>query len=163
MQAGLSYVSDDWTYISQHGDHLLAHGMETPIKLLPDAVTHYPQLKEHPLTISLNGELAYEVAPEALGGQVSLWCEPKWCLFLERSSRAAISFTPMNREKVRFGIHSGVERLPEQLAEAANVRSQIIEHVAYLPSWKFAYRDSPKVAAEKILRFLANQRQAVIA
>src|SRR5260370_19696092 len=57
-EAGFNYVSDDWTYISQHRDGIVAHGTSAPVKLLPDAVRHFQSLQGHSLQTSMNGELA---------------------------------------------------------------------------------------------------------
>src|SRR5258708_3882562 len=43
-RSGFSLVSDDWTYISQEADGLTAHGINAPVKLLPDAIQHFPEL-----------------------------------------------------------------------------------------------------------------------
>ncbi len=56
--AGFNYVSDDWTYISQRCDSIVAHGTSAPVKLLPDAVKHFPNLQRYSLQTSMNGELA---------------------------------------------------------------------------------------------------------
>ena len=45
-RCGLSLVSDDWTYISEEADGLIAQGINAPVKLLPDAVQYFPELSE---------------------------------------------------------------------------------------------------------------------
>jgi hypothetical protein len=62
-QREFSLVSDDWTYVSKDGnkDGLIASGLSVPVKLLPDAVQHFPELKALTPKESLNGELAFEV------------------------------------------------------------------------------------------------------
>ncbi len=44
-EAGFNYVSDDWTYVSQTSDGIVAHGTSAPVKLLPDAVMHFQNLQ----------------------------------------------------------------------------------------------------------------------
>ena len=88
-EEGFNYVSDDWTYISQSRERIVAHGTSAPVKLLPDAVEHFQNLQGHSLQTSMNGELAYEVdIAEAFGAQVERACEPRWLMFLERTQRA---------------------------------------------------------------------------
>ena len=69
----------------------------------------------------------------------------------------------MSPGHARLGFHASVERLPDQLAEAIAVRSQIIEQITCLPSWKFRYGGTPQFAAEEILGFVSNQRDPVTA
>ena len=96
VQAGFDYVSDDWTYMARGDDELLAHGLSQRIKLLPDAVSHFPLLAGHPLITALNGELAYEVAADRFGGDIVRSCVPLCCIFLERSTQFKSSFARMS-------------------------------------------------------------------
>jgi hypothetical protein len=57
-EGGFNYVSDDWTYVSQSRDGIVAHGTSAPVKLLPDAVEHFQNLHTHSLQTTMNGELA---------------------------------------------------------------------------------------------------------
>jgi hypothetical protein len=163
VQAGFDYVSDDWTYIGRGNDGLLAHGLSQPIKLLPDAVSHFSLLSGHSLITALNGELAYEVAADTFGGDIVRSCVPRCCIFLERSAQFTSSFAPMSAEHVRLGFQSSVERLPGLLADAAGARSEIIGQLACLPGWTFRYGGTPQFAAEEILSFVSSQKQELIA
>jgi hypothetical protein len=162
--AGFNYVSDDWTYISQHHDGIVAHGTSAPVKLLPDAVKHFQSLQRHRLQTSMNGELAYEVdIAEAFGVQVERECEPKWLIFLERMQRAGGEFMPMSSIEARSYLNFSVERLPVQLGEAAAMRERTIERIAALPCWRFRYGGTPQFAALQLREFVANRRQEVYA
>jgi hypothetical protein len=163
VQAGFDYVSDDWTYIGRRAGRLLAHGMSARIKLLPDAIAHFPQLAAHQVTTSMNGELAYEVAAGSFGGDVCRSCEPRWCIFLDRSPQLTSSFAPMDPEQARLGFLSSVERLPNQLADAKRARSGIIDQVGALPCWKFRCGGTPQFAAQEILAFVSRQKQELTA
>lgn len=162
-QSGFDYVSDDWTYLGRRFDRLMANGMATRVKLLPDAIRHFPQLAEHSLGTSLNGELAYEVEAGFFGGRVLRSCEPRWCIFLARSSRSKSTFAPMCAEQARRCFQSSVERLPHQLADTARTRAEIIEQIAHLDCWTFRYGGTPQFAAQEILSFVSSQRQDVTA
>ena len=163
VQAGFDYVSDDWTYIARGDAGLLAHGLSARIKLLPDAIAHFPLLAGHPLVTALNGELAYEVGADTFGGAIVRSCKPLCCIFLERDAQFTSSFARMNVEHVRLGFQSSVERLPSLLADAARTRSKIIEQLACLPCWMFRYRGTPQFAAQEILSFVSNQTQVLMA
>jgi hypothetical protein len=163
-EAGFNYVSDDWTYISQHRDGIVAHGTSAPVKLLPDAVRHFQSLQRHSLQTSMNGELAYEVdIAEAFGVQVERECEPKWLIFLERTQCAGGEFMPMSSIEARSYVNSSVERLPVQLREAAALRERTIESVALLPCWRFRYGGTPQFAAQQLREFVVNRRQEIYA
>ena len=163
VQVGFDYVADDWTYITRSNDELFAHGLSQPIKLLPDAVFHFPLLVEHSLITALNGELAYEVPADTFGGDIVRSCAPLCCIFLERSTQFTSSFAPMSAGHVRLGFQSSVERLPALLADAARTRSDIIEQLACLPCWTFRCGRAPQFAAEEILSFVSDQKQKLTA
>jgi hypothetical protein len=163
-EEGFNYVSDDWTYISQSRERIVAHGTSAPVKLLPDAVEHFQNLQGHSLQTSMNGELAYEVdIAEAFGAQVERACEPRWLMFLERTQRAGAAFTPMSSTEARSYLNSSVERLPLQLREAAAMREQTIESVALLPSWRFQYGGTPQFAARELREFVVHRRLEIYA
>jgi hypothetical protein len=157
---GFNYVSDDWTYISRLQNGIVAHGTSAPVKLLPDAVQHFQELKRHSLQRSMNGELAYEVdIAEAFGARVQRACEPRWLIFLERTQGAGAVYTPMSSAEARSYVNSSVERLPPQLYEATAMREQTIERVAMLPSWHFRYGGTPQFAAKMLREFVVHRGQ----
>jgi hypothetical protein len=159
---GFKYVSDDWTYISPLHNGIVAHGTSAPVKLLPDAVEHFRRLQRHSLQRSMNGELAYEVdVAKTFGARVERACEPRWLIFLERTQGARAVFTPMSSAEARSYVNSSVERLPQQLYEAAAMREQTIERVAMLPSWHFRYGGTPQFAAKELREFVLHRRQEI--
>ncbi len=161
-EAGFNYVSDDWTYISQHRDGIVAHGTSAPVKLLPDAVRHFQSLQGHSLQTSMNGELAYEVdIAEAFGARVERECEPKWLIFLERMQRAGGELIPASSAEARSYLDFSVERLTMQLSEAAAMRERTIENVARLPCWRFRYGGTPQFAAQQLREFVVTRRQEI--
>jgi hypothetical protein len=162
--AGFSYISDDWTYVSQRSGGLVAYGTSAPVKLLPDAVEHFECLQGHTVQRSMNGELAYEVdIVDTFGAQVERKCEPRWLIFLERTQRAGAELTSMSSAETRSYVNSSVERLPKQLYEAAALRQQTIEGVASLPCWRFRYGGTPTFAAQQLREFVVMRRQEVCA
>jgi hypothetical protein len=161
---GFNYVSDDWTYISTRRMGIVAHGTSAPVKLLPDAIKHFQALRGHSLQTSMNGELAYEVdIASTFGAHVERECEPRWFVFLERMQRSGSEFEPISSAEAKSYVHSSVERLPEQLDEAAVIREKTIESVSLLPCWRFRYGGTPQFAAEELRRFVIHRRQEVYA
>ena len=163
-KSGFHYVSDDWTYISRRRDGIIAHGTSAPVKLLPDAITHFESLRGHNLQTSMNGELAYEVdVVEAFSAQVKRACEPRWLILLERTQRVGTEFTLMPPGEARRYVTSSIERLPEELREAAAIREQTIDRVASLPCWHFRYNGTPQFAAKELREFVDHRRLEVYA
>jgi hypothetical protein len=161
---GFGYISDDWTYLSQRRDGIVAHGTTAPLKLLPDAVRHFQGSQGHSLQTSMNGELAYEIdIAEAFGAHVMRECEPRWLIFLERMHRAGTEFTPMSPAEIRSHVNCSVERLPPQLHEAAAIRDETLKRVTLLPAWRFRYGGTPQFAAKELREFVVNCRQEVSA
>lgn len=161
---GFNYISDDWTYISQVVGGIVAHGTSAPVKLLPDAVEHFGDLRRHRVQTSMNGELAYEVdMAETFRAQVEHECGPRWLIFLERMQQDGAEFTPMSSAETRRYVRTSVERLPKQLHEAAGLREQTIESLATLPCWRLRYGGTPRFAAEQLRGFVVQRRQEVFA
>lgn len=163
-QNGLSYVSDDWTYMSRHQSSLVAFGTSAPVKLLPDATNHFPSLANYRVQRSMNGELAYEVdIAEAFTVRVEKACEPRWLIFLERIPNCEVEFTSVASSKARSYLNSSVERLPTELYEASAMRDLTLEMVSRLPCWFLRYGGAPQVAAEYLVEFVANQAREIFA
>ena len=163
VQAGYDYVSDDWTYLAEGQDGLIAQGLESRVKLLPDAKAHFSWLTNCPLTTSLNGEVAYEPPASSFGGRVLRSCKPRWCIFLDRLPGSQNRFAPLGGDEARLRFQSGLEPLPLQLSTASKRRAEILEHIAHLPSWTFRYGSNPHLAAQDILSFVSSQTQQVMA
>lgn len=157
-----NYVSDDWTYISHGRGRIVAHGMSAPVKLLPDAVKHFPVLQRYNIQTSMNGELAYEVdVAETFGAQLKRECQPRWLVFLERMPRAGSEFTPMSSAEALKYLDSSVEKLPKQLSQAAVMREKTIHSIAQLPCWRFGYGGTPQFAATKLHEFVLDRKPGV--
>jgi hypothetical protein len=161
-EAGLNYVSDDWTYIGHDRHGLSAHGVGAPAKLLPDAIQHFPELARFPLSVDLNGELAYMLpASEAFAAKSVRSCVPRLFVFLERTSRPGCQITPIPADQTQSYVDSSVEPLPEELTAAALNRKKIIAQLACLPSWRLRYCGTPQFAARELSRFVLGHMEAV--
>lgn len=163
VQSGFDYVSDDWTYLRTQGERLVAHGLSVPLKLLPDAAVHFPELAQHLPRTSLNGESAYEVPARVFGARMVRSCEARWCVLLERSTVSESNFTPIGAEEVGAYLQSSVERLPSQLTAASQSRTEILERMGCLPCWRFSYGGTPQFAAQELRSFVRHQEGGVAA
>jgi hypothetical protein len=155
-QREFSLVSDDWTYVS-NGDTetgLVAAGLSVPVKLLPDAVRHFPELHSFAPGRSLNGEIAFEVeAASTFRSSVKQSSKPHWVMFLNRDERPGCDFIPCDsNEALRFYERSA-ELLPSELPDAARKRSQIIREVANRRCFRVRSGETPQKTAAAIEEF----------
>jgi hypothetical protein len=160
-QNGFDFISDDWSYLTLCQGRLLAHGMSVPAKLLPDAVTHFPFLSQYRVGVALNQELAYELPIQEVGAAVRTCCEPRWFLFLERSSRPGCRFVPVSADQARQYVLRSVERLPSELSHLVPARDRTIARLQQLSCWKLIYGGPPRVAVDGLQQFLAELQQGV--
>lgn len=156
---GLGLISDDWTYIESGRNHLVAHGLEVPVKLLPDAVRHFPQLQQHETAISMNGELAYEVPADAVFPIVMRRsCVPTVLLYLERTRDVHSHFSAWAPDLVRDHFLRNAELLPSELVHAAESRAEAIHAISRLPAFVFHAAGTPQQSAQAIAEFIESRR-----
>lgn len=160
-QSGFTFLSDDWTYLSQRSGHLTAHGMSIPAKLLPDSERFFPFLADYPVRPALNLELAFELPPEDLGSRVELSCEPRWFLFLQRAPVEGCRLERVSAEEARQYVDRSVERLPPELTDVEQRRTAIMARVSALSCWKLTYGGRPEIAVNGLQQFIAQQRVEV--
>ena len=152
---GLAVVSDDWTYVSYRPGKLVAHGMYAPIKLLPDSIRYFPELRRSTTKNTVNGELAYEAtAAKVFHSSVKASSPPKWLLFLERTSVPGCHFVPCRPGHAMQYFETNAEKLPAELPGAAKARSEIIRQISMCQSWILRTGDDPLRTAQAIDDFL---------
>jgi hypothetical protein len=160
-QRGLALVSDDWTYLSKQAAHLVAYGLSSPIKLLPDAVRFFPELRAFAPKRALNGEMAYEVDPKCFKGfTVKTTSFPRRVFFLERASTPGCHLIPCRPEYVGEFFEKSGERLPEELAGARALRSELIRALSNCHSWILRTGDNPQATAELLADFVTEKEHA---
>jgi len=150
---GYELLADDWTYFSHHDGRFLAWGLPTTIKLLPDAVKHFPGLRAQEPSVSLNGELAFNVDPvKAFGVRRATYCEPNWMVFLQRQTRTDLSITeiPPPEAAVRLD-----RNLPPQCPDAVDLRKRTIASLGHCRSWLLRYGGEPSAVAEAVADLIA--------
>jgi len=158
-QIGADFISDDWTYIADNDGDLCAHGMFAPIKLLPDAVRYFPELRQYDVRVSLNGELAYELSPgDTLQLRVEGRCKPACFVFYERVPTGGPELIRVSGEQASKYIQASIEPLPLQLSRLSEQREQIASRIAELPCWHFRHSGNPHLAARALHEFLAPQQ-----
>jgi hypothetical protein len=152
---GFDYIADDWTYLSLCSGALIAQGLSIPAKLLPDAVSYFPELAAYPVRMALNQELAYEFSVDSIGGHVQRTCNPRFFFLMDRSAAHGCQFLPMPATEARSYIDRSIELLPLQLQDQIATRSAIIQRVLDLSCWRLSYNGPPSTAVSALRDFLS--------
>ena len=159
---GFAFLSDDWTYFSGAGAQLRAWGLASPVKLLPDATRHFPELGSLKPALSSNGELAYELDPEPVFGvDHALTCEPRWLVFLERRDSAGYTMTRMAPHEAAARLEVDLEDLPVEFSAVRESQSGTILELGGRECWLLCYGEPPSEIAQVLARFCSNSPHAV--
>ncbi len=159
---GFGFLSDDWTYLSHVDQHLLAWGLVTPLKLLPDSAKFFPELEGWVPGVSLNGERAYEFDPEdVFGVRRSLQCQPSGLIFLERQTKSGHTFSRMPPEQAARRLGSAQERFPPELSFRRKIQQETIGSLIERECWLLRYGEKPDVIAQVLGRFFSSRRPCV--
>lgn len=150
---GLDFVSDDWTYFSRTGTEVLAWGLPTNVKLLPDAVAYFPELRNQVPGIYLNGELALEVPPEAAGAKRSLCSRPGRIFVLDRQPGLGFEAARLAPREIAAYFHQSLETLPACLAKGREAQLATIRALSQVEAWHLRCGGSPQEIATHILQF----------
>jgi hypothetical protein len=152
-QAGMEFLADDWSYCRMTARGVEVAATEVRLKLLPDAVRHFPELRALRTAISMNGEEAYEFDPaEVLGVTRRDACLARAFVFYRRSHEGKATLEPISLNTARAYLDRSVETLPPELLPASSRRSTVMGAVAALPCWQFC---SPAAPAEAAAQFIA--------
>ena len=155
-QSGFALLSDDWTYFSHNG-RLLAWGLATPVKLLPDAVQYFPELLNLEPGVAINGERSYEVDPQRVFGiRRSLRCEPRWLVFLERQQQPGYSLVRVPRGEAVARLEFDLEDLPPELSPVRETQREAILSLVERECWLLRHGDNPGDIAELLARLCAD-------
>ena len=151
---GFAYLSDDCTYISRSGLGLRAWGLPTPVKLLPDAVRHFSQLLNLEPSVSLNGELAFEVDPvETFGVSRCLSCTPQRLVFVERTESPEAVFERISAAEAASRLASDLELLPPCISRQREYQFATIEALVSQECWLLRHGMTPSAIAQKLAEF----------
>jgi hypothetical protein len=152
---GFAFLSDDWTYFTQCDSAVTAWGIPTVLKLLPDAVTYFPELARFESHPSLNGELAFEVDPVGgLGVAQSLHCRVGWIVFLERSDKTdKVAFERISSEEAFSRFVADLEMLPPCVSQMRALQLDTVRAIASGECWVLRHGSSPHAVAAEVAQF----------
>jgi hypothetical protein len=152
---GWSLLSDEWTFVSGIPTELRAWGMQTSVKLLPDAVRYFPELCALSPDLAMNGELSFEVNPCSVfhvGRAID--SEPKAIVLLERDSRprfaAHCEVKHCGSEEARTTLLREIEEQPIEAIARNHSQSSVIESLCTIPSLKVRFCGHPAVIAAQL-------------
>lgn len=155
-RAGFGFLSDEWTYFSWRQGRLLASGLSAPLKLLPDAIEHFPELAALEPGVSLNDELAYEVKPEAAFGiRRSTQAEPEWMILLERLPTPGFSISKVSPGRIGAEFEEDVEFFAAHgFAEGKELLVKTLQALGGISCWRLRHGGRPADVARALSEFI---------
>ncbi|ABF39875.1 Hpr(Ser) kinase/phosphatase [Candidatus Koribacter versatilis Ellin345] len=151
---GFDFLSDDWVYVRRAGASLEVHGLDAPLKLLSDATAYFPELSQWSPNPTANGEIGFEIAAPQLDLKTSRVCMPSLIIFLERIRTGTAHLARVTGSYTRRFLMNSVERLPHSMAQMAENRRSVIDHIGGLDALRFRYAGSPQYGAAQLSRFI---------
>lgn len=148
---GLEFISDDWTYFSRRGMEVVAWGLPTSIKLLPDCVSHFPELQNQVPVIHLNGELALELDPERTGFKRESFCRPTRVFLLDRQPGCGFAVSRLSADEIAEYLRQSLEKLPACLEKYRDAQLATILALCQTEAWYLRCGGSPQDIASGIL------------
>lgn len=155
---GFGFLSDEWTYFSWRDGRLLAWGLPSLLKLLPDSYRHFPELTPIQPEVALNGEVAYEVEPQSVFGiRCSDRAQPDWLVFLERQEIPVFSMSQISPAEAAVEFEEHVEYYAMHgLSEGRELLVKTIESLGRLSCWRLRHGGHPTNVARALAEFLEN-------
>lgn len=149
---GWSLLSDDWTFVSSTNGSLRVWGMQTALKLLPDAVNHFSALAPFSPAESLNGELSFEIDPWTLFGvDRAVDAIPAGLVFLTRKpsedNSGFFHVTASGHDESLATLLTEIEQQPEQTVGNKDARLSHLSLLCRLPSLKVSFGGEPSAVA----------------
>jgi hypothetical protein len=149
---GWSLLSDDWTFVSDAQSGLGVWGMQTSIKLLPDARVYFPELSALSPALSLNGELSFEFDPWSFFGvRRSIDAAPTAVVLLKRASAKSNEHgcyvSHSCQEETMEALLEEMEEQPEAIADEADNRASTMQQLCSLPSLHVRFSGEPAAVA----------------
>jgi hypothetical protein len=155
---GFSLLSEDWTYFSRRGEQVLAWGLPTGAKLLPDAVQHFPELAKLQPILTLNRERAYQIDPERdFGVSRARFCKPKWLILLERTETSQFDLAQVPGEEAEARLRSD---LLAQSAEVMVSQMATVKRLVQPGCWRLRYGGKAHLVAAALASFCLSYAKA---
>jgi hypothetical protein len=148
---GYDFLADDWTYLAEDSKGVSAWSIPVPVKLLPDATEHFPELASYACAYSLNGELAYEVSSQkCLGLHRKDHCQIRCIVLLERRKQPGIVISQITATEAIKWLYSDIERLSGPLASAYQTQIELLRGLSDSVCLRASFDASPREVASVI-------------
>jgi len=148
---GYGFLADDWSYLAQTRTGINAWSVPVPVKLLPDAVSYFPELASYLCAHSLNGELAYEVSPqECFGLSRKDHCPIRCIVLLDRSQQPGITISPVPAAEAIDWLCFEIEQLTGQLTSAYRAQIGLLEGLSESVCLRVTFNAPPQEVASAI-------------
>jgi hypothetical protein len=157
-RTGFAFLSDDRTWLSNCDGRLRAWGLPTLLKLRPDAVTLFPELRRFQPSVLQDGRTAIAVDVETqLGLPRASRCEPHWLVFLERSGSSTSTLVRMPADEAAVRLRHDL--LPEPPGAAA-AQFEAIRRLVERECWLLRYGGTPQEASQLLTRLIESGAEA---
>lgn len=135
-RAGLTFLSDDCTWIRTGGDELTAIGKPHQVRLRGDADRHFPELAGFPARALPNGKLSMEAPVSMFPGVRTAHHAPITKLVFLQREDAPAGTSPVNREDAAAML---LADLPSYGPEVNAAHERTVAQLAALPAWRLTY------------------------
>lgn len=158
---GWELLSDDWTFLAARESGLRAWGMQTALKLLPDAVRFFPELSSVPVGVAMNGEESFEFDPwQMFGVRRALEAAPAAVILLERHRGPApfcCRVEEMRPAEVRKALMCDIESQPVEATGGRACLDAILDRLSRAPAFRATIAGEPAALAAEIDVFLREE------
>jgi hypothetical protein len=149
---GWSLLSDDWTFVTDAANGLSVWGMQTSLKLLPDAGRYFPELFALSPATSLNGEMSFEIDPWTFFGiERAIDATPVAIVLLKRASVESgahiCHVTQSGEEETLETLLGEIEQQPEAITGQNGYRPFLMQQLCRLPSLNVRFSGQPAAVA----------------
>ncbi len=155
-QAGLTFVSDDVSYLLRNGDDRRVLGRPQYIRLQPGARTLFPQLAPYPDSFDIDGQPMMEVRTGELPNIASSHsCRADHVIFLQRVGRGSSKLSSIGGDEALARL---TQELPRLDAEVNRSQVLSLERLVKKRAYVLEYSDLPP-AVDRIRRLLEKGRE----
>ncbi len=147
---GLRFVSDDWVYLAADPKPRV-HALPVPLKLLPDSIAFFPELKSLQAAPAENGEISIPVDPAAAFGARRAFCaEPSVVILFDRQP-GPLRARQASVQDLNDWFSESLDCVPACLDAEREQQLGLIQRLAQVPCYVVLTDGTPEQIADDIL------------